>query len=84
MTTETLASVTSLHDALAKIGGISKGFRTGDRVSITVDDVTAYGTIAEWHTGWHTFPGRKNAYPVILDGTGQYIEIHQDRMEKIA
>ena len=47
----------------------------GDRVTVTVGEVQATGTIGTMGYHWHTEKGL-HVYPVVLDGTGQTVEVH--------
>lgn len=59
---------------------MARKFRTGDRVAITVGDLTAFGTIDAMAYHWDRVKGR-DIYPVRLDGTGQVVEVSESRLE---
>lgn len=48
---------------------------TGDRVKVTIEGVTAFGTIGSMGYHWSGIKGI-NVYPIVLDGTGQTVEVH--------
>lgn len=54
----------------------------GDRVRVKVADVEATGTVGPRSYHWSTIKG-VNTLPVILDGTGQRIEIHASHVTAI-
>ncbi len=55
----------------------------GDRVRITIEDVEATGTVGPRSLHWSTMKG-VNTIPVVLDGTGQRIEVHASHVTKEA
>lgn len=60
---------------------LARKFDTGDRVAITVGDLTAYGVVGTMAYYWDTIKGR-DIYPVILDGTGQTVEVAERRLAR--
>lgn len=55
----------------------------GDRVAISLDGVTATGTVAHMSLHWSTMKGI-NTWPVVLDGTGAEVEVHASLLERIS
>jgi hypothetical protein len=75
MTTSDLQ--TSLAAALGD-RHIRKGIRTGDRVRIDLEGITAYGTVQVWYPASVT-----SDLSIELDGTGQIVRVPESIMEKI-
>lgn len=61
------------------MGQLTKGFRQGDRVSITFQGVTATGTVDI--AGSHNTIG---SVWVTLDGTGQHVKVSESYVTKEA
>jgi hypothetical protein len=76
---EVEAIVLELHKKV----GARASFKQGERVSVTIDGFTAYGQIGDLQSAWAK-EKQVTVYPVILDGTGEKIEVPYRYLGRVA